>query len=190
MTDLLDRNIALIGFMAAGKTQVGAALSRRSGLPFVDVDALVESLEQAPVHRIFREKGEAYFRRLETIVLRNLCEGSGAIIGCGGGTVLAEENRRMLHERCILVWLRVSGGEVLDRLARPDSPRRPVLEGLDPARVVPDLLRAREPWYEEADFKIETDGRSVEDIAEEISLRLGLAPLAEGSGGSPGKLDL
>jgi shikimate kinase len=171
---LMERNIALIGFMTAGKTHVGAALSAGTGLPFVDIDLLVEEVERMPVHRIFQVKGEPYFRRLESGILRTLCEGSGQIIGCGGGTVLAEENRRLLRERCRTVWLRVSAGAVLDRLEQPDSPRRPVLEGLDAGTVVPELLRQREPLYAGADLAVDTDRREPVEIARQIALWVGL----------------
>jgi shikimate kinase len=168
------RNIALVGFMTAGKTQVGATLALLTGLPFVDIDAVVEKLEGMPIHRIFAEKGEPYFRRMETTVLGDLCRGAGAIIGCGGGTVLAEANRALLAARCTVVWLRVSRDEVLRRLEDPGSPRRPLLEGLDPEETVSRLLPARDPLYRGANLEVDTDGKTVEMIAREIALRLGL----------------
>jgi shikimate kinase len=168
------RNLALIGFMTAGKTQVGAALSRLTGLAFVDVDEVVEGLEGMPVHRIFAEKAEPYFRRMEAAVLGDLCRGTGTIIGCGGGTVLVEENRVLLASRCVTVWLRVSRDEVLRRLEEPESPRRPLLEGFDLEETVSRLMPARDPLYRGADLEVETDGKTVEAIAREIALRLGL----------------
>ncbi len=171
----LERNLALIGFMTAGKTLVGQTLSRLCGLPFVDVDALIESLEQMDVHQIFASKGEPYFRRVESAVLGQLCEGSGQIIGCGGGTVLAEENRLLLRRRCITFWLTVPMPEVLGRLENPQSPRRPLLEGQDIPEVVAALMRAREPLYQMADHAVPTEGRDPEEIAREIAWRAGLA---------------
>jgi shikimate kinase len=169
VSPLLDRNIALIGFMTAGKTRVGQALGIMTGVPFVDIDALIEELEGMPVHRIFQIRGEPYFRQVETTVLRDLCLGSGRIIGCGGGSVLVEENRRLLKERCVSVWLRVSELEVRARLEDPQSPRRPLLEGLDPDAVISRLLPARELLYAQADFVVVTDGRTVEEIAREVA---------------------
>lgn len=172
---LVDRNIALIGFMAAGKTQVGLRLGERTGMPFVDIDHLIVQLEQRTVEEIFREKGEPYFRAVEARLLGELCRGSSQIIGCGGGTVLGEENRKALKRRCETVWLRVSESQVLHRLEDPKAPRRPLLEGLDAAHVVHDLLEKREPLYAQADHIVETDGRTVDAVAEEIVVRLGLA---------------
>ncbi|MEZ4648704.1 MAG: shikimate kinase [Candidatus Eisenbacteria bacterium] len=172
---LVEKNIALIGFMAAGKTHVGRRLGERTGMPFVDIDLLIVELEQRSVEDIFREKGEPYFRGLESRLLGELCRGQSQIIGCGGGTILADENRRVLRQHCDTVWLRVSEAQVLRRLEDPGAPRRPLLEGLDASRVVHELLTAREPYYAQADHVVETDGRTVESVAEEIVVRLGLA---------------
>ena len=175
---LETKNIALLGFMTAGKTRVGQALSRRTGLPFHDIDALIEGIEGQSIQRIFQTQGEAYFRALETRVLTELCQGGGQILSCGGGTVLAAENRQRLRERCVSVWLVVSSDQVLLRLADPESPRRPLLEGRDPAILVPELMRQREALYAETlaggGFRVETDGREIEEVAADIALRLGL----------------
>jgi shikimate kinase len=174
VVNIVDQNIALIGFMAAGKTRVGLALSSITGWPFRDIDALIEGIAQLPVHQIFEERGEAYFRQLETAVLRDLCQGRGQIIGCGGGTVLLEENRLRLRDRCYTVWLRVSMRTVLERLDEPQNPRRPLLEGRDFEAVIERLLQAREPLYREADWAVEAEGRGVDEIAREIAVQLGL----------------
>ncbi len=166
--------------MTAGKTRVGRVLSGITGLPFLDIDSLIEEIEGMPVSGIFRSKGEPYFRQIESAVLRDLCLGSGRIIGCGGGTVLSLDNRALLKARCTTVWLRVSRAEVLYRLEDPECGQRALLEGLDPGRVVEDLLRVREPYYREADQAVWTDRRSVEEVAGEIAIRLGLAGPAPG----------
>ena len=93
--------------------------------------------------------------------------------------MLSPENRRVLKERCVSVWLHVAPPEVLSRLEQPDSPRRPLLEGTDPQVLIPGLMRAREPLYGEADFRVETTGKSVEDIAREIALLLGLPAVGQ-----------
>jgi len=103
----VERNIALIGFMTAGKTRVGEALARLCGLPFFDIDALVENLEGLPVYRIFQTRGEPYFRQMESAVLAGLCRTSNQILALGGGTVLSADNRRLLKERCLRFWMRV-----------------------------------------------------------------------------------
>lgn len=167
-------NIALIGFMTAGKTQVGTALGRRTGMRFADVDHLVSEREQTTIADIFREKGEPYFRQLESQVLQELCRRNGWIISCGGGTVLATSNRDLLRTHCVTVWLRVSEAEVLRRLEDPKAPGRPLLEGSDAGPIVHRLLTQREPLYEQSDYIVDTDGRTIEGVTEEIIDRLGL----------------
>jgi shikimate kinase len=173
------RNIALIGFMAAGKTSVGLALSALTRIPFVDVDLCIEEAEGMSVAEIFAAKGEPYFREAEGAVFRRLCEGSGRIIGCGGGTLIDPRNRAALVDGCRTVWLRVSAEDVLNRIARPDAPVRPLVEGA-PRLIVPKLLQTRESLYGIADLTIETAGRGIDEIAQEIRFSLCLPPAGEG----------
>jgi len=172
------RNIALIGFMAAGKTSVGISLSRRTGLPFVDIDAIIEASEGRTIAEVFAAKGEAHFRDAEGMVFRGFCAGTCRIIGCGGGTLIDPRNRAAMQDGCFAVWLRVSAEGVLERIARPGAPVRPLIEGTPPGLIVPKLLRAREVFYSDADLVIDTEGRDVEEVAEEIRRLLAL-PLAE-----------
>ena len=170
-------NIALVGFMGAGKSSVGEALSRRTGLPFRDVDHLVEGAEGMPVAQIFALRGEAHFREEEGRLFRALCEGEGQIIGCGGGTLIDPRNRAALRARCVTVWLKASAFELIRRLERGGADVRPLLKGGDPRVVVPALLSAREGFYQGADLPVETEGRTVADIAEEIIRLLSLPSL-------------
>jgi shikimate kinase len=167
-------NLAILGFMAAGKTRVGRELARATGLGFVDVDEEIERRVGLPVHRIFETRGEPFFREAESAALRELCGRTGVILACGGGTVLREQNRSLLREHCVRIWLRASRTEILARLARPSAPRRPLLEGQDVPVLVDALLREREPYYQECDLTVETDGRGPVEIAREIARRLRL----------------
>jgi len=169
-----DRNLALTGFMTAGKSLVGQELARRTGMPLVDIDQLICEIERMPVHEIFRTRGEPYFRRIESQLLHQLCQGSGQVISCGGGTVLDPANLELLRNRCVTVWLRVSEESVLRRLEDPTSPQRPLLESLEPGIVVHKLLLQREPLYAQADFVVDTDGRTVQEVADEIIRELGI----------------
>lgn len=174
-------NIALIGFMAAGKTSVGRSLSLRTGLPFQDIDCLIEAAERMTVAEIFASRGEAYFRERESAVFRRLCAASGQIIGCGGGTLIDPENLVILRSRCFAVWLRASADEIVRRIETPGAPPRPLLPGAgDPLGSVTKILRGREPLYRGADLVVDTDGRPIDEIAEQIRVELAL-PLREES---------
>ena len=176
---IAGRNVALIGFMASGKTSVGEALSLRTGLPFRDVDGLIERMEGATIAEIFATRGEPHFREREGVLFRELCDGQDQIIGCGGGTLMDPRNRAALMTRCVAVWLRASVAETIRRIETPGAPVRPLVKGTDSRIIVPSLLRAREGLYEGADLLVETDGRTIEEITEEIRLALAL-PLREG----------
>jgi len=183
-----DRNIALIGFMTAGKSHVGKALAARTGLPFRDVDALIVEREGRSIAEIFQSLGEPFFRRVETEILRELCRQRGQIISCGGGTILSATNRGALAECCETIWLRVSESSVLSRLKSKGAPQRPLLRGLEPEETVRHLLEQREPFYAQADHLVETDGRNVQDVASEIAARLGLPTLDRDRGGAIGEM--
>jgi shikimate kinase len=171
---LTAANIALIGFMAAGKTSVGLSLSRRTGMPFHDVDYLVEAAERMTVAEIFASRGEAFFRERESAIFRQVCAAAGQIIGCGGGTLIDPENMAVLRSRCFAVWLRTSAEETVRRIETPGAPSRPLLHGADPLETVSRILRGREPLYREADLVVDTDGKSIEEITELIRVELAL----------------
>lgn len=161
-------NIALIGFMAAGKSSVGRLLGERLGRPFIDVDDEIERAESLTVADIFARHGEGYFRDREGEVFRRVAEGMGLIIGLGGGTLLDPRNRAVLLARCATVWLKASAQEVIRRMALPDAPERPLVQGGEPGIVVPRLLGVREPLYRGADLIVDTDGKSIDAICDEI----------------------
>ena len=89
-------------------------------------------------------------------------------------SVLDPANLEVLRSRCVTVWLRVSEEAVLRRLEDPTSPQRPLLEPLEPGIVVHKLLVQREPLYAQADFVVETDGRTVQEVADAIIRELGI----------------
>jgi shikimate kinase len=161
-------NIALVGFMGAGKTAVGKRLAETLGAVFLDVDEIVEKLEGISVAQIFRERGEARFRQREHEVLRAACAGEGAVIGCGGGTVLDPRNRRLLEERCFTIWLKTSLATLTERLRETGHPRRPLLPAVGWEAVVRDLLEKREPFYQLADATVSTDGLAVDEVVARI----------------------
>ena len=167
-------NIALIGFMGSGKTSVGETLAAMTGMPFMDVDRLVEREEGMSVAEIFVRRSESAFRLREGTVFRQVCEGTGQIIACGGGTLIDPLNRIALQSRCVGVWLRTSIPQILDRIGSREEGGRPLLRGGAPEVIVPKLLAAREGLYQEADLVIDTDGRGVLEIADEIRRALSL----------------
>lgn len=162
-----NKNIVLIGFMGTGKTTISAALEKMCGMEVIDMDREIELRENRKISEIFASDGEEYFRSLETGLLREIAESGNRIISCGGGTPLREEN---------VVWMR-KNGEVFLLSASPqtifervkDSDSRPILEGHKSAEFIAELLEERRAKYEAAaDTVIVTDGKSAEEICQEI----------------------
>jgi shikimate kinase len=177
---LLVPNVALVGFMGAGKTSVGRVLAERTGLAFCDLDAEIERHAAMSVPDIFSRQGEPAFREMERALLAGFCAGSNQVIACGGGTLLDARNREVVKERCVSVWLRASPEEILQRVSRRGLAARPLLQGAEPEQIVPELLRAREATYRGADLVVDTDGRGVSEVAEEVRRILGLRLLEDG----------
>lgn len=160
-------NLALIGFMGAGKSTVGALLARKLNMEFVDLDEEISRDAGMSVEEIFARQGEDGFRDRESRVLRRELEGEGRIIACGGGIVLRPGNVELLRERCTVFYLRAGKETVLGRVGGGEG--RPLLaEGRLPERVE-ELMSLREEIYRRAaHFVVDTDGREPEEIAEEI----------------------
>lgn len=140
-------NLFLVGPMAAGKSSIGRRLARRFGLAFVDLDAEIVARTGASVNLIFEHEGEAGFRRRETEVLDDVSARHGLVLATGGGSVLAEGNRRLLRERGFVVWLKATVDQQLARTANDRS--RPLLATPDRRGRLEALAREREPLYAE-----------------------------------------
>ena len=149
--DTKGRPIILVGLMGCGKTTVGKALSKRTGMPLLDTDAIIEEQLGRPISDIFAQKGEAHFRSLETALLRYLLYNptpSPSIISTGGGIVVRPENRDLLRKLGFTVWLNVSISALLTRTAR--STTRPLLLNTDRRAVFTRLDTERREFYKEA----------------------------------------
>lgn len=168
-------NLILIGFMGAGKTSVGDCYAREYGLPIIDTDQRIEAAAGMAISKIFATRGEEAFRRLETGVLEELLAHTDhSIISVGGGLPLREENRILLKKLGCVVYLDVSPETVMDRIGR-DVSDRPMLQGGDVESRIRGLLAMRRPVYLEASHVIvDVNGRSVEEIVEEIHCRAGI----------------
>lgn len=175
MSELLrtaGRPIVLIGLMGSGKSTVGRELSRRTGLSLLDMDAVIEEQVGLSIPDIFREKGEAHFRLLETALLRYLeqgiASGHGAhIISTGGGVVLRPENREILRRMGLTVWLNVDLANLLLRTARAQN--RPLLQVADREATLRALLVERSPLYTQAShLRINSSEMKVPEVVNTI----------------------
>ena len=161
------RNIFLIGPMGAGKSAVGRYLARTLHLSFVDSDDEIESRTGVDIPFIFEKEGEEGFRKRETAVIDDLSKMDGVVLATGGGAVINPDSRSRLGGRGFVVYLYTT---VDQQVARTQKGRqRPLLESTDPRATLQELLDTRDPMYREiADVVVETDGRKVKSVANEI----------------------
>jgi shikimate kinase len=173
-----DRSVLLTGMMGAGKSRVGRALASVLGFAFADTDLLVEEAAGMKVAEIFAREGEAGFRARERAALAALPE-RRCVVALGGGAVVAAENRAILAKKGRLVWLDARPETLAARIG--DARERPLLAGLDRdgriARLTA-LAAEREPAYRQAELRIATDGKSVEDICAELVRALAAGDVA------------
>ena len=161
------KNIFLVGPMGAGKSAVGRFLARTLHLSFVDSDDEIESRRGVDVAFIFEKEGEQGFRKREATVIDDLSRMDGVVLATGGGAVVDPENRSHLGGRGYVVYLYTTVEQQVTRTQR--GRERPLLEKADPRATLAELLSRRDPMYREiADLVVETDGRKVKSVANEI----------------------
>jgi shikimate kinase len=160
-------SIILVGMMGAGKTTIGRQLAHVLGRKFVDLDHEMEARCGVRIALIFDIEGEAGFRKRETALLDEYSQRNGMVLATGGGAVLAPENRQVLKDRGVVVYLRAGVDELFRRVARDQS--RPMLKASDPRQRIADLLAQREPLYEEvADVTLDTGAVPVAQVVRNL----------------------
>ena len=161
------KNIFLVGPMGAGKSAVGRFLARTLHLSFVDSDDEIESRTGVDIAFIFEKEGEQGFRKREATVIDDLSRMDGVVLATGGGAVVDPENRSHLGGRGYVVYLYTTVEQQVTRTQR--GRERPLLEKANPRATLAELLANRDPMYREiADLVVETDGRKVKSVANEI----------------------
>ena len=177
--------IALIGMPGGGKSTVGRHLARRLALPFTDADSVIESRIGMTIRAYFEAQGEDAFRDREQEVIAELAAAAPGVIATGGGAVLRESNRRVLRERCTVVYLRSTPEELARRL-RHDT-HRPLMQVADPLARLRELYAQRHRLYEEtARFTVETGRPSVPTLVNMILMQLELGGIVAPGGREPG----
>jgi len=151
------RRIILIGYMGSGKTTVGKALSKETGMMFYDLDWYIESRMRKTVTDLFAERGEEAFRRLEYNMLHEVAEFEDVIISCGGGTPCFYDNIDYLNRQGEVVYLKATP-ETLYKHLLMAKVERPLLKGKSPEELtdyITDHLRQRAPYYEKARYTLD-----------------------------------
>jgi len=153
--------------MGAGKSAVGRYLARTLHLSFVDSDDEIESRTGVDIPFIFEKEGEEGFRKREAVVVDDLSKMDGVVLATGGGAVIDADSRSRLGGRGFVVYLYTTVDQQVSRTRK--GRERPLLENADPRSTLQELLDTRDPMYREiADIVVETDGRKVKSVADEI----------------------
>jgi len=162
----LNKNLVLTGMMGVGKSTIGKSLARKLSYRFIDIDNEIERIEGCSINLIFKNKNEAYFRKLENDVSLKQLQKTDVVISLGGGAFLNKSVRRAVKRSSISFWLDVGIQELINRLKR--SNKRPLLlkKGLN--ETVLKIYLERKKTYSQADFKIKCNFLKPNLIVEKI----------------------
>ena len=167
LADRQIRNIALVGFMGAGKTTVGQIVAHLLKFEFKDTDRLIEAREGSRISDVFATRGEAYFREQERGVALELETLSHHVISTGGGFIVDPANLESLRRHALVVCLWASPETIFSRLQH--QTHRPLLQTSDPLATIRELMQRRAPSYRNADHLVGVDFRSPADTARHIA---------------------
>lgn len=163
----MNKNIFLIGFMGVGKSTISKALKEKLQMECAEMDQMIVEAQGMPISEIFEKHGESYFRDVESQTLIDLQGENNLIVSCGGGIVIRPENAEYMRKSGVVVWLTATPETVYERVK--DSTERPVLNGNMNVEYIRGLMEKRHALYEAAaDVTVSTDGKTTEEICNEI----------------------
>lgn len=162
-------NIILIGFMGSGKTTIGEKISLMKNMRFIDLDLEVEKLEKKTINDIFAEKGEPYFRNIESKLLEKYCCLDDVVISTGGGIIESKNNIEILKNKKNVIWLDGNVDTILKHL-RNEIHKRPKLKNeKNLEEYIKKLLDYRKDKYNKSsNIKIDINGKNIEQVISEI----------------------
>lgn len=172
----MSKPVFLIGYMASGKTTLGRAFARAKGLQFIDLDFYIEQRYRRKVSEIFAERGEEEFRRLESMMLREIGEFEDVVVSCGGGTPCHGDNMSYMNTRGLTVFLDASV-EVIVRRLQAAKNVRPIVAQYGSEELpgfVEGHLASRLPWYRQAMERIDAS-----DLESRSSIAVAVEKLGE-----------
>lgn len=176
--NMKNKIIYITGFMGSGKSTIGPILANTLGWDFADLDKVIEKEQSNSITKIFEQRGEEYFRKLESETLKKFSNTSKLVLALGGGTLIREENLRIIKETGFLIYLKSSPEILTKRLYFKRD--RPILnlnkEEISEAELlikIKDLHSKRNKYYEQSDYIINTEakplGRIIDQIVKEVN---------------------
>jgi shikimate kinase len=169
-------NIALIGFMGTGKSSVGQLVAGQLHFTFLDTDHVIEARAGKSISDIFAQEGEPAFRALEKQIVSELVTRKKTVISTGGGLPANPDNLASIKTHSIVVCLWASPEKIWERVK--NQSHRPLLNEPDPLAKIRQLLADREPFYRQADVLLNTEMRSLKDVAQQVVHQFHLAHAA------------
>ncbi|MEO1221154.1 MAG: shikimate kinase [Pseudomonadota bacterium] len=166
IAESISKPIVLVGLMGVGKSTVGRRLAEMLTRDFVDADEEIEKAAQRSIGEIFEEFGEAYFRDGERRVIGRLMEENRGVIATGGGAFVDAETRKLILEKAIAVWIDSDIDTLVERTSRRDT--RPLLRNGDPKEILTRLFDEREPYYRQAQIRVESKNAPHMETAQAI----------------------
>ncbi len=163
----MQQNIILIGMMGSGKTTIGKLISQRINYPFFDSDHVIEEKCGASIATIFSLEGEQGFRRRETEVIRSLCMQKNIVIATGGGAVLNLQNRELLKNNGIVIYLKANVEALWQRTSQDKT--RPLLDQENPRQVLENIYQNRDAIYiSMANYTVDTSKSNIASLMIQI----------------------
>jgi len=159
-------NIALIGFMGTGKTSVGRLVAEQLHFNYLDTDEMIQAATGKTIAEIFSTCGEPAFRALEEKTVAELAGKTQTVISAGGGLPVNPQNLAGLKTHALVVCLWASPTKIWERVR--NQTHRPLLQDADPQKKICELLAVRAPFYKQADILLNTDSRSLREVAQQV----------------------
>ena len=163
----IKKKIVLIGMMGSGKSTIGALLSKKMNMNFIDLDTKIETIEKQTVSQIFKLKGEKYFRAIEVETVLSLLNSKekDLVLSLGGGSFLDEKIRKYVKNFSSSFWLNWRPSTIIKRIRK--SSKRPLIQGLNDQEIKKMILD-RNRYYAKSDFKIDCDNHKKNEIVDKI----------------------
>jgi shikimate kinase len=158
-------NISISGMMGSGKSTISKIIAKKINYKFVDIDKLIEEKEKKTINKIFEEKGEKYFRKLEEKITIDVLNKKKIVVSLGGGAIINKNIRKSIIENSYNIYLKVDIDILVKRLK--NSKNRPLIYEKDLSRVLAELIKKREKFYNNADLIIENE-KNINNTVERI----------------------
>jgi len=164
--------VFLIGFMGSGKTTLGKSMAGKLGIPFLDLDHIIEKEEGKSIAQIFEEIGENEFRKLEGRYLKNFLYPEQFILSAGGGTPCFHDHLEWMNQKGITVYIQLSAHSLAARLLAAKDPVRPLVKNIQPENLeafIEERLKEREIYYTRAQKIVKGENLSPDRLIQIIS---------------------